>query len=486
MIGLVRVSKERNVMLSPDIQVTAIEYHAAGNNMIVVDYLYGMDQSGSRKNSRWWKTLDEAIGLVENGTVDGVLVWKFSRVARDRMKWAVALERIKVAGGHLVSATEAMDLTTSTGRLGAGMLSEYNAYEAEVRSEGWKEAHAHRLGRGLPHSGVHRFGYTYDKQGTKTYSVDPETAPLLRELYTRYATGTGFQALAKSLNERGVKPVRAELWSLAAVARLLDTGFGAGYLRNHNKACRCKARGTCTDIVMVKGAHEPVIDEALWQAYLDQRARLRHVGPRGRHPRHALSGLMRCGLCGSGMGVTGRPLASGKVSLHARCNKYVSSRACPGVWAAYVPIELAVLEWLAEKAEVVDREAARIIPRTATAVPRESDVERLTREVSRLDKAIDKITMDMAMDDDTDPAVRASHARVQAVLAKERSEAAEALEEAARAQRAVSPDGPRAAAEVLRDWKQLKPEGKNAVLRGLVKHVTIAQDGTITIEQTWQ
>ncbi len=129
-IGGIRVSKKRDDMTSPDLQRAAIETYAATHGYLVVDWVEGVDDSGSQRSSSWWRKLDRAVDRVEAGEVDGIIVWKFSRTARHRLKWAVALDRIESAGGVLESATEQFDTTTSAGRFARGMIAEMNAFEA--------------------------------------------------------------------------------------------------------------------------------------------------------------------------------------------------------------------------------------------------------------------------------------------------------------------------------------------------------------------
>src|SRR5690348_7596899 len=74
-LGLVRVSKARDDMISPELQRTAIEDHAARRGHRIVAWMEGLDESASRERSKWWKRLDEVIALVEAHEIDVVLVW---------------------------------------------------------------------------------------------------------------------------------------------------------------------------------------------------------------------------------------------------------------------------------------------------------------------------------------------------------------------------------------------------------------------------
>jgi len=204
----VRVSKARgrDDLISPELQRTAIEDHARRSGIAIIDWREVLDESASRERSGWWATLEEAIEQVEAGTLDVLVLWKYNRAARNRRRWAVALDRIEVAGGQIESATEGLDTTTSTGRLARGMLAELAAWEADKIGETWKETHARRTANGLPHSGRPRFGYLYTRE--HGYQPDPETAPILVQMYERFAGGDSVRSIAKWLNTLGARTTR--------------------------------------------------------------------------------------------------------------------------------------------------------------------------------------------------------------------------------------------------------------------------------------
>ena len=285
-LALIRVSKvgDRDDLLSPEIQRRAIIDYAQRNDITVTDWQEVLDQSASQSRSRWWATLDQAVEAVEAGRVQVVLVWKYSRAARHRRRWAVALDRIEIAGGTLESATEGLDTRTSTGRLARGVLAELTAWEAEVKGEQWKEAQALRLARGLPANGRDRFGYVYSG---KQFAPDPVTGPLLAECYARYLNGWSGTRLAAWLDTEGVLTARGNPFSATTILKTLDTGFGAGLIRAGD--------------ALLPGAHEPVIPAVTWQAYSQRRAEQKSVPPRVKAAKYELTGLLRCGHCESGI-----------------------------------------------------------------------------------------------------------------------------------------------------------------------------------------
>lgn len=375
-VELIRVSRAREEMTSPELQKTANADYCAARNYRIVRTLEGLDESGSRSRSSWWVKLDEAIALIESGDADVIVAWKFSRVARHRLRWAVAVDRVETAGGRIEASTEPIDATTSAGRFARGMLSEYAAFQADQIGEQWRETHDRRRRHGLPHGGGPRFGYT---QVGGRYVPDPETAPVVVELYRRYLSGDGLLALVRWLNARGLTTTAGHPWSSARIGPFLDSGFAAGLLR------RTKSTGE-----YLPGAHEAIIDRATWEAYLRRRAAQRHVPARVRQPTYELTGLARCGLCGA-------PLAtqrgSGKTAYLYVCSRWHTSRACPGVWVTRGRVERETFAWLAQFASDIEaRAAARVGHRKAGQLAR-LDARQAARQVRQIDERLEKLTL---------------------------------------------------------------------------------------------
>src|SRR6266702_7772467 len=155
-VAYIRVSQEREEMISTELQMIAITNYCARAGYVIVATLTDLDLTG-----RFWqrRQVEQAVAMIESDAADVLVVWEWSRLARNRLDWAIAVDRIETAGGRLESATEPADTATSTGRFARGMLAEFAAFEAERIGDGWREAHDRRTRHGLPHNGKPRWGY---------------------------------------------------------------------------------------------------------------------------------------------------------------------------------------------------------------------------------------------------------------------------------------------------------------------------------------
>jgi site-specific DNA recombinase len=323
------------------------------------------------------------MSLVEDGTCDVIVLWKWSRLSRSRRDWALAADRVETVGGRIESATEAVDVSTSTGRFTRGMLTEMAAFESERIGEQWKETHQRRLRNGLPHTGTGRYGYRYSR--TEGYQPDPEQAPVLVDLYRRYVAGEGFTSLTGWLNRQAIRTARGGEWRTSRVRYLLDSGFAAGLLP------------VGRDRTHIPGAHPALIDGKLWARYQARRQAQARLPARLRTPRWPLSGLVVCRACGGTLEAYSRPLKDGPVGMY-RCTTYSDKgpTACPGVWVRRSVVEQAVKDWLAPYAADVDELSAAQVLTSAARHRAKTDAARLGRELVKLQAEADRMTAAVA------------------------------------------------------------------------------------------
>jgi site-specific DNA recombinase len=444
-LGAIRVSKERDGMVSPDVQRVAIADYCANRGYEITGWIEGLDESGSRAKSAWWPRLDQAVASVETGEHDVIVVWKFSRTARHRLRWAVALDRVEEAGGRLESATEQIDVSTSAGRFTRGMFGEMAAFEAERIGEGWKEAHQHRIDAGKPASGKPKYGYAYD-QTQKLHVPDPETGPVLADIYRRYVAGESVYQLARWLNGHGCRTTNDGMWSDRSLRRVLDSGFASG---------RFMVAGQLHD-----GVHEPLIDDRLWQDYLDARSRRRAAPSRSERSQYLLSGLVRCGRCGGSM-VAGQFGNARAPKYRCKAAKEMGPEVCSGGYVMAAFLERLVREDLERVAAKVDEHtsAGKAVAARRTTV--KADGKRLAREVARTQDAMTRMQVQQAKN----PTPALVYQRAMAELAAELEQLEAVLEASNRELRSVVANPARAAADLLSTWEKRPVEHRREALR---------------------
>ncbi len=403
---------------------------------------------------------------VEARQVDVVILWKWSRMSRSRRDWAIAADRVDVAGGRIESATEDIDVSTSHGRLARGMMVEFAAFESERIGDQWKEAHSRRVSMGLPANGKPRFGYRRAGEG---FEPDPETGPVLASLYRRYISGESFYSLIKYLNDNGHTTVpgygsSGGAWSDRSLRRALDSGFGAGLLHTRDE--------------YLPGIHEPVITADEWADYQAARQR-RRTHRTSERSVYLLSGMVWC-ACGAKMN-------AGQFGWQRvpkfRCKAAAEKRAHPGGYVSAHVLDDAIRDWLRGKVD----DATEVT--TADAGLREkqkqaaSNLAKLGASLTRTEQALTRLTVSFGEGVLDLDAYRAASNDLKA-----KRDGLRASINAAEADRRAAPVSVEAIRRLLDDWDILAVEQRREALRGIVRQVVVKPQrpkSTVTIVPIW-
>jgi hypothetical protein len=162
---------------------------------------------------------------------------------------------------------------------------------------------------------------------------DPDTAPLVVELFQRRAAGAGPTELAVWLNDQGAPTATGGKWSKQSIGNVLASRVYRGEVH----------WGKYTNPT----AHDPIVDEELWQAaQIPTTTRLRPS--RAAEPRYLLTGIARCASCGHAM--------QGTVNGHGvrlyRCTRQSSAGECPApvsiVARNIEPLAIDALTWIVD------------------------------------------------------------------------------------------------------------------------------------------
>ncbi|MFD6094012.1 recombinase family protein [Oerskovia sp. NPDC060338] len=469
-----RQSTHREESISLELQETAGREYCIrrGYDVVAVEADPGI-------SGRTWQrpAVLRTMAMVEARDADVIVVWKWSRLSRSRRDWAVAVDKIEAAGGRLESSTEPVDTTTSTGRFTRGMLAELAAFESERIGDTWRETHARRRKLGLPHNGSPRLGYAYDP-ASKSYAPDPETAPIVRELYNRYAAGEGLATLAKWTRDLGIESPRTRKpWTHRGIAYMLDGGWPAGFMYVHDPDCTEPPRsgGDCPNRVHVQGSHEPIITEDVWHAYQAARAQRTTLAPRLHNAVSALSGAVFCFACDYRMA-----LHRGKNQTpRFRC---ANKQCTMPVNIAYPKVEDAIRAWLPTVADLV-AQAADAQPATGAAAAIER--ARYARQITELERTLTQLTIDHAQR--LVPSSAYTAARDQ--LLTEQRAASAAMDALDRATRALGGYAA-SAAGLVTGWDVMTSAGISRVLRELcvatVSRVPGVRGATVVVRGAWE
>ncbi len=131
--------------------------------------------------------------------IDVVMVWRLDRWGRSLADLVVTLQELSELGVGFVSLTEALDLTTPSGRAMAGLLAVFAEFEREILRERVRAGIAQAREEGKPH-GRPRSASLQAEQVQRLWDQHLSKSEIARRL------GIGRSSVRRILAERGGGP----------------------------------------------------------------------------------------------------------------------------------------------------------------------------------------------------------------------------------------------------------------------------------------
>lgn len=260
------------------------------------------------------------LARLEGGGIDQVLAEHTDRIARHQGDSFAVRERIEHAGARLFTLMQGVvdDITGTIQGL-------FDAKHRKDLGHRVRRGHKGNIAQGRAASGV-AFGYRrvarIDEKGELVRGlreVDEVTAAVVRRIFTEYAAGESARAIAGRLNADGIPAPRGGIWRASTIAGhrreavgILSNPIYIGQLvygRTRTvmdpRTRRRAMRPGVGDLATGEVPHLRIIDDAMWHE-VHQQLEARSTGSpeRQRRPRHLLSGLGQCGVCGSSWIIT--------------------------------------------------------------------------------------------------------------------------------------------------------------------------------------
>jgi site-specific DNA recombinase len=240
---------------------------------------------------------------------DAILVWKFSRFARNREDSIIYKSLLRKHGISVISINEQVD-ESPAGELLEAIIEAvdefYSSNLAQDAMRGMKE----NAEQGYYNGGVIPIGYIGKKVKVGKHEktrLEPDEvfAPLVRRIYQMCIDGMGAKEISKTLNAEGITTNKGKTWSKTKIYYILKNEIYTGTLVWNRSS---KSQGVLTyndpeNIIRVENTHPPLIDRETFKKVQDL---LKQRSPKVTHPRtinsrYLLSGFLYCGQCGSKM-----------------------------------------------------------------------------------------------------------------------------------------------------------------------------------------
>lgn len=180
-------------------QIRECTEFAEKNDMVVIEHY--IDRAFSAKTDDR-PDFQRMIKDSEKHKFEIVIVWKLDRFARNRYDSANNKRILKKNGVKVVSATEQI-ADGSVGILMESILEGYAEFYSAELSEKIRRGQTENALKGKTNGGGVPFGYVLDSE--QRLAVNPATAPIVLEIFQRYANGETKKEIAADLANRGIK-----------------------------------------------------------------------------------------------------------------------------------------------------------------------------------------------------------------------------------------------------------------------------------------
>lgn len=271
-----------------------------------------------------------------DGRFDVVIVEALDRVSRDQEDLAGIFKRLSFLGIEIVGVHDGVADAMQVGIRGlVGSL-----FLTDLK---------HKVRRGLQgvirdgrHAGGRAYGYRPVMGKPGELEIVPEEAEVIRRIFTEFLAGSSPRTIAGRLNAEGVPPPRGARWNASTINGSRERGNGiilnpiyhgkivwnrVTMIRDPDTGKRVSRPNPESEWHTADAPHLAIIDADTWEKAKAKRERrsIAHTeGRKARAPKRILSGLLRCGCCGSGMAIHDYY----KNSVRIRCSRSRESGSC--------------------------------------------------------------------------------------------------------------------------------------------------------------
>ena len=297
----VRVSTEEQTELSPDSQVKLIREYAKKNGFIVPKEFIFHDDGISGRSTAKRQGFNQMIGTakLKPKPFDAILLWKFSRFARNREDSIVYKSMLHKLGIDVISISENVGDDKMSVLIEA-MIEAMDEYYSINLAEEVRRGMQEKFSRG---GVVSQPPYGY-RMGDNVFVIQPDEAEIVRKIYHDFLSGAGRREIAVELNALGVVTRKGRPFDNRRVEYILSNPVYTGMLRRSKNGRQSSGDpfNQREDMQVIPGNHEPIIDRETFDATqkrLKEAKRLyvKHAHTEGRP--FMLKGVVRCSNCGS-------------------------------------------------------------------------------------------------------------------------------------------------------------------------------------------
>lgn len=290
--GYVRVSTDKQEELSPDSQEKLLREYATKNNIVILKVFFELGISGRKADKR--PEFQKMIGLAKSSDhpVDVILVWKFSRFARNQEESIVYKSLLrKQSNVDVVSVSEPL-IDGPFGSLIERIIEWMDEYYSIRLSgevlRGMKEKATKKGYQMSPPLGYHAVG------NGEPYKIDLDEMKIVDFICDEFDYhNSDVTKITRKLNDMGVRTRRGNPFESRSVERILKNPFYYGLVVWNG--------------ISFIGTHEVYYSKERFEARM-KKIQTTYKPLKRRDVsscKHWLSGILKCGYCGASLSYNG-------------------------------------------------------------------------------------------------------------------------------------------------------------------------------------
>lgn len=325
----IRVSTDKQEELSPDAQKRLLIDYAKKNNILIsTEHIYmenGISGRTAEKRPEFQKMI--AAAKSKPRPFDTILVWKYSRFARNQEESIVYKSLLrKQCDIDVISISEPL-IEGPFGSLIERIIEWMDEYYS-IRLSG-------EVRRGMTEKAL-RGGYQSKpplgyKMENKIPVIVEQEAEIVKKIFNDYLDGRDETSIARALNDCGYKTSRGKAFDNRGIQYILENPFYIGKVRwNYAEKHGARKANTEDDVIIADGSHEAIITFEEFKKAQERREK-EYKPPRRRSTsttKHWVTGVLKCGYCGASL-VYANPKprkSGGGSSPFFQCHAYSSGK----------------------------------------------------------------------------------------------------------------------------------------------------------------
>lgn len=318
----IRVSTDDQLEYSPDSQIKQAQEYAKKNGYILPQEYIFRDDGISGKDARHRPAFNQMIALSKSPEhpFDVIIVWKFSRFARNQEEAIVYKNLLKKSNVEVKSITEPIT-DDPFGSLIERIIEWMDEFYVINLATEVRRGMLEKVSRGGIVS-VPPLGYTIDKnvEVEKRVFIPSKDAEAVREIFASFVAGEGMRSIAMRMSKQGLRTIKGNPLDMRGIEYILHNPVYVGKLRWSPEGKVASKRIYTPDrFIVVDSNHEPLIDMGTWNAAQARLDEIKKRYSRRQRPEQKvewmLKGMVRCGDCGATL-----TMSADKTRL--QCSKY--------------------------------------------------------------------------------------------------------------------------------------------------------------------